>query len=220
MTLDDYLRLITTQHREAPRFIATLSAAVGGALQAGASLEALLAAFDIDSAVGVQLDIIGVWVGRDRNIATPLEDVYFTWDDTDATGWDSGVWRGEFDPDTGLTSLPDDSYRVLLKAKIAANHWDGTIPGAYDVWSSAFGDELVIFITDNQDMTMTVTVVTQGLSAVTKALLTGGYIPLKPAGVRVNYEISDGFGPVFAWDTDPETSLLAGWDNGSWSTAL
>ncbi len=219
MVLADYLNLITTEHRDRPLFIASLSAGVAGALEGALSLTDLLAAFDIDSAVGVQLDIVGIWVGRSRQITTPLTGVYFTWDDVDADGWDSGVWQGDFDPDSGLTTLPDDSYRVLLKAKIAANHWDGTIPGAYDVWASAFGDDLSIFIQDNQDMSMTVTVVTPGLSAVTKALLTGGYIPLKPAGVRVSYEISDGFGPVFAWDTDA-TSLLAGWDAGSWSTAL
>ena len=55
------------------------------------------------------------------------------------------------------TGLPDDLYRMLLMAKVAANAWDGTTPHAYKVWGTAFaGTSAIIFIQDHQDMSMTV----------------------------------------------------------------
>lgn len=217
-TVDDYKSLITSEHADKPKYMATigLTASLSAYLQELAA--DLPRQFDLDEAVGVQLDAVGEWIGRSRRIDTPLTGVYFTWDDIASTGWDNGVWQGEFDPDSGLTVLPDDEYRLLLRAKVAANQWDGTIPGAYDIWTTAFTDSLIV-IQDNQDMSMTVGVAGSQLSTVTQALLTGGYIPLKPEGVRVNYyAISVDSGPLFAWDAESEA--LAGWDTGSWALEL
>lgn len=216
--VNDYLGLVTSQHRLKPKFIATVSASVSLACELQALLASIPEKFDVDVAVGVQLDAVGEWAGIGRNIDTPLTGVYFTWDDTAATGWDGGVWQGPYDPDSGLTTLPDDSYRTLVKAKIAANRWDGSIPGAYDVWTTVFTGSYII-IQDNQDMTMTVGVAGMQLDTVTQALLTGGYIPLKPQGVGVDYyAISTNDGPLFAWDSD--SPALAGWDLGSWALEL
>ena len=217
-TVDDYKSLITSEHADKPKYMATigLTASLSAYLQELAA--DLPRQFDLDEAVGVQLDAVGEWIGRSRRIDTPLTGVYFTWDDIASTGWDNGVWQGEFDPDSGLTVLPDDEYRLLLRAKVAANQWDGTIPGAYDIWTTAFTDSLIV-IQDNQDMSMTVGVAGSQLSTVTQALLTGGYISLKPEGVRVNYyAISVDSGPLFAWDAESEA--LAGWDTGSWALEL
>lgn len=219
MTVDQWLALVTTEHSDRPKFMASLT---GGLEQLRAAFELLVqvdGAFDIDTAIGVQLDILGEWIGRSRNISTPLTSVYFSWDDTALLGWDSGVWQGLYDPTSGLVSLPDDAYRTLLRAKIAANHWDGSIPGAYAVWEGAFGTVPALLIQDNQDMSMVVGIVGPPLDAVTKALLTGGYIPLKPAGVKVNYIASPDTGPLFAWDVVNGTTL-DGWDTGRWGIEL
>lgn len=217
-TEDDYLSLITSEHRLREKFAATV--ALSTSLQC--SLQALAASlpekFDVDTAIGVQLDAVGRWVGVSRNIDTPLVGVYFSWDSTVSDGWDAGVWQGEFDPDSGLTILPDDSYRLLIKAKIAANRWDGSIPGAYEVWTTVFENSYII-IQDNQNMSMIVGIAGEQLDTVSKALLTGGYIPLKPEGVRVEYyAVSPVDGPLFAWDCD--SPALAGWDIGSWALEL
>lgn len=217
-TTEDYQSLITSHHADKPKFMATVAIAA----KVFAHLQQLAAdlprQFDLDEAVGVQLDAVGEWIGRSRRIDTPLTGVYFTWDDVASTGWDAGVWQGPFDPDSGLTVLPDDEYRLLLRAKVAANQWDGSIPGAYEVWTTVFNDSIIL-IQDNQDMSMTVGIAGTPVSTVTQALLTGGYIPLKPEGVRVNYyAISVDSGPLFAWDADSEA--LAGWDTGSWALEL
>lgn len=219
MTKDEYLALITSEHSDKPKFEATVGATVAPLARLQEVLGSLIQEFDIDSAVGVQLDIIGQWVGRPRRIDAPLVGAYFTWDDLASDGWDSGIWKGPFDPDSGLVDLPDDSYRVLLKAKIAANSWDGTIPGAYEIWATIFTNSHLI-IQDNQDMSMVVGIAGQPLSIVDQALLTNGYIPLKPEGVRIQYyAVAPAVGQLFAWDVDASPAL-AGWDAGQWATEL
>jgi hypothetical protein len=219
MTNEDYLNLITSEHRGKEKFEATVVAGVSPFSKLQEVMLGLSADFDIDSAVGVQLDAVGAWIGRSRRIDTPLVGVYFAWDDLASDGWESGIWKGPFDPDSGLVDLPDDSYRVLLKAKIAANSWDGTIPGAYAIWATVFTNSQLV-IQDNQDMSMVVGIAGQPLSIVDQALLTNGYIPLKPEGVRIQYyAIAPAAGALFAWDTD-ESTALAGWDTGQWATEL
>lgn len=215
-TLISYLNLITSEHREKPNFVSTVSASVDPLVSLQNVLAKMPLNFDIDTAIGKQLDILGIWIGRSRYIKTPLVGVYFTFDDTIGDGWDSGVWQGPFDPTSGLVSLPDENYRTLLKAKIAANHWNGSIPDAYKIWTTVFSDSIIL-IQDNQNMSMTVGIISSNFNAIDVALLTGGYIPLKPEGVRIaGYLVSPG--PMFAFDADSD--VLAGWDEGLWAVEL
>jgi hypothetical protein len=196
-------------------------------------LHELRLAFDLDTAVGAQLDAVGVRVGRSRYVRMPI-NTYFSWD-TEKLGWNEAYWRGKYDPASGMTRLPDDLYRLLLYGKVAANSWDGTIPGAYAVWEIAFaGRGGVLFIQDNQDMSMIV-----GIAGIVPdegfiQLLLQGYIPLKPEGVRISWFAllpganggtdgggdggADAAGPLFAWDCDSDA--LSGWQSGSWPRKL
>lgn len=220
MTTDEYLNLIASEHRGKPKFEATVSISVSPFAKIQDVLKSLPAAFDIDVAVGRQLDVVGEWIGRSRRIDTPLVGVYFEWDGAASVGWESGVWKGPFDPDSGLVDLPDDSYRTQLKTKIVANNWDGTVPQAYAIWKSAFGTESALLIQDNQDMSMVIGVAGHPLDIVEQALLLNGYIPLKPAGVCVQYyAIAPAAGSLMAWDVTPNDAL-AGWDAGQWATEL
>lgn len=214
MTSAEYLNLITSEHRPKPNFSATVALNVSASVRVQALLASMGPLFDVDIAVGDQLDIIGKWVGVSRNIAVPISGVYFTWDGTDFTvGWDYGTWQPASTP-SEVTVLPDDSYRILIKAKIAANQWDGTTDGAYAIWDAIF-TTITILILDHQDMSYDLGVVGGTVDSLTLALITGGYIPLKPEGVRVNsYFVAIDSGPVFAWDV--ESDLLKGWEEGSW----
>lgn len=211
-----YLALVTSFHRGKPNFEATLTALFepGTALMNFLSL--LPVQFDLDSAVGVQLDHVGEWVGRTRYIATPLPNVYFSWG-TEGLGWGQGSWRGTFDPVAGLTALDDDSYRFLLRAKIASNHWNGTNDDLPDVLSIMFprNSPTKVFYQDNMDMSMTIAVSGKLPGAVLLALVTGGYIPVKPVGVRINYlVVSVDESPMFAWGVSND--LMSGWGSGAW----
>ena len=209
--VNGYVRLITSQHVTRPRFITAVKALTAPLVEVQRCLRAVGAAFEPDTAVGVQLDQVGQWVGVSRVLRMGLTGVYFSFDE-EGVGFDEGVWRGEYDPMTALARLPDDQYRILLYARIAANHWDGAIPGAYAIWETLFPGSQII-IQDHQNMSMTVGIAGLPLNAVLRALLTGGYIPLKPEGVRVDYyAVGTAPGPLFAFDAESEA--LAGWDAG------
>lgn len=206
-----YLSLLTSQHAQKPRFRATVDAVTRPLLDAATALSGMAAGFDLDTAAGAQLDVLGAWAGVSRVLRLPMTGVYFALD-TDGVGFDQGVWQGRYDPDYGLTMLPDEQYRVLIKARIAANRWDGTIPHAYEIWETLFTDS-VIFIEDHQDMSMVVGIAGIPLDPVFEQLLTGGYIPLKPDGVRVNFfAVGTESGPLFGFDCDSDA--LAGFDIG------
>lgn len=214
----DYLALVTSAFQGKPNFTGVITANVGVPAQVQSLLTQMIPLFDLDVAVGQQLDVIGLWVGITRNVAIPSTGVYFSWDGTDSTlGWDFGSWAPPLAPTT-ITTLPDDAYRTLIRAKIAANQWDGTTDGAYTIWEAVF-PETTILIQDNQDMTYDLAVVGGIIDSLTLALLTGGYIPLKPEGVLVAaYYVSVDTNPAFAWDV--ESTLLGGWDEGSWLREL
>ena len=149
-TVDQYVGLIAPEHSNQPNFVATVSLSV----QPLADMQVLLAAlcdttFDLDKAIGVQLDAVGLRVGRTRFLPYPLQGIFFSWDDP-LRGWDKGIWQGPYDTALGIYQLDDDTYRRLLRAKIAANHWDGTTPGAQAILDIYFNDpDTYVFVQDD-----------------------------------------------------------------------
>jgi hypothetical protein len=189
LTSDAYTSLVTSEHNKRPNFMAMIAVQVQAYVDNINLLRSFAVLFDLDFAAGQQLDMIGVWVGASRNIPIPLTGVYFAFN-TANLGFNQGTWFGIGDSASGLTTLSDDQYRLLLRAKIASNHWDGTVPGAYAIWAIVFKFEpFNILIQDNQDMTMQFTLVGTNIPAVTKALLTNGLIALIPAGVSATYVV-------------------------------
>lgn len=216
----DYTGLVTSQHADKPRFAATIAALVQPLVDAQRLLGTMPAEFDLDTATGVQLDAIGLWVGQGRALTAPLNDVYFSLD-AEGLGLDQGYLKGPYDPSSGVISLADAEYRTLLRFRIAANRWDGTIEGAYAVWSVLFGGGLTLLIEDHGDMSMTVGVVSSTpLDAVTLALILNGYIGLKPSGVRINAYLTPSVSgrPFFGFDLD--TSTVSGLDIGAWGVVV
>ena len=180
--------------------------------------DSLPLSFDLDTAVGVQLDAVGVRVGIGRRLKTPIEGVYFSFDIEDV-GYDQGIWKGKYDPDDGVIDLDDEFYRIVIKAKIAANHWDGTNKTLPAILNLVFNPELGTYasVDDLQDMSMIVGLSGKVPSPLLLQLLTQGYINIKPAGVRVAYYIIPSMdGPLFAFDIENE--YFAGFDTGIWGT--
>lgn len=221
--VSDYVALVSSEHRR-PKFLAMVEASVRPFAEAQAALAMLPQAFDVDTAIGAQLDAVGLWVGISRYLQIPLEGVYFAWD-TEKVGWAEGVWKGRYDPESGLSALDDENFRRLIKARIAANRWDGTVSMAYDAWRLAFADlGSLIIIQDNQDMSMSVGIAGARPDAVFRALLQGSYIPLKPEGVRISwYAVTPDGGKLLAWNCDSDG--LGGWpdeagNGGHWPEYL
>lgn len=219
MTIENYLNLITSEHRDKPKFEATVAVGVSPFAKIKDVLNGLPADFDLDTAVGVQLDAIGIWAGFSRVVSVPLTGVYFSFDTTAQEGWDSGRWKGEFDPENGPTFLTDDEYRLAIKAKILKNSWDGTTPGALQIFSQVFGQDAFIMIQDGQDMTMSILIAGIELSAVEKQILICESLLPKPEGVRLTEVLfTDSEAPIFCFDAESEK--LGGFDRGSWADVL
>lgn len=159
MAIESYLDLVTSQHRDKEKFIRWLSAVLEKADDAENVASSIPNAFHIENAVGAQLNTLGGLVGRSRYLPFQLAD--------------------------GTSPVLDDhNYRVALKAKIAQNQWDGTLPQIYELWSDLF-PEARLKIKDNQDMTMKATIRGElGLQSI--ELVTLGYILPKPSGVQLN----------------------------------
>lgn len=216
--IEKYLNRVTSAHRDKPRYMATMRALLQPLAEVGAAIAAIGGRFELDTAEGQQLDIIGEWVGLSRNLRLPLENVYFSFDIPEL-GFDLGVWQGPFDPDDYLTALPDDTYRSLLRIKIRCNNWDGTFEQAEAIWQEMFAGlpGASGYLIDNQDMTMTLGA-SGIIPAALQAVIEQGLIPLKPFGVRVTYLIHSAPGPVFSFDLD--TAQFAGFDVGYWAGNL
>ncbi len=148
VTVSAYLGRITPWQSEHPRYTATVS----GALQPVCDVQGVLAgipkAFDLDVAVGAQLDVVGEWVGRSRNVRIPIPQPWFTWGDP-VRGWGAGVWKGPYSGTFGVYQLDDETYRRLLRANILAKRWDGTVPGAQAAFDVFFNDpDTYVFVQD------------------------------------------------------------------------
>lgn len=226
--MSKYTELITNYHAGKPRFVAHVDLSTRPLTDASTALQGLITAFDIDSAVGSQLDILGEWIGRTRIVSQPISGVYFSFD-TDGLGWDQGIWQGPYDPDAGYTSLSDDTYRIVLKAKIAINNWNGqndTLPPILE--TALEGSGLKMQIVDNQDMTISVWVFPEeDISQVSLELIAAirqGYLTVKAAGVwsgdiqTPSIETPSVGSRFFGFDMDNE--YIAGFDDGAWEKKL
>lgn len=215
-SIDYYLSLITAEHRDKPKFTAMVAGAVAPFVRIQEVLDSMIPLFDLDTPpVGQQLDVIGKWVNAPRDVQIPIEGVLFEWDGDASVGWDLGIWQDPNIPAVTITVLPDDAYLTLIRAKIAANRWMGTTEAAYDIYEFVFPG-VTILIQDHQNMSFSIIIFGVILDSLTKALLVGGYLPLKPEGVRIaGYFFPFSTDEIFGWDI--EDSQFQGWDVGEWA---
>jgi len=218
MSETKYQRLIPSYNKHKPKFYDHVALITQPFVDIQNALFQQVADFDLDNSVGVQLDAVGLWVGIGRNIATPITGVYFSLDDGEL-GFDAGIWRGRYDAG-GFTALDDDTYRTIIRAKIAANHWDGTTETLSEIYQKIFPDgKTQIFAVDNFDMTMSVYIVGDSVTPVMRAVISLGYLDIKPSTVRIaNYTITTVPGPLFGFDI--QNDFITGFDSGAWGTSL
>ncbi|HCK6705310.1 TPA: DUF2612 domain-containing protein [Salmonella enterica subsp. enterica serovar Typhi str. CT18] len=226
--MSKYTDLITNYHATKPKFVEHIDLVTRPLAETSAAINGLISAFDIDYATGIQLDILGQWIGLSCVVSQPISGVYFSWD-TDGLGYDQGVWQGPYDPDSGYTSLSDETYRIVLKTKIAINNWDGRNDSLPPILDAALdGSGLKMQIVDNQDMTIGIWVFPEtDISSVSLELIAAirqGYLTVKAAGVwGGSIEIPSVETPsegnrFFGFDMDNE--YISGFDAGSWGTLL
>lgn len=208
-----YTDLVPSANQK-PNFLAALSACIQPLADISAFLNGLPSDFDLDNAAGVQLDILGFWIGRARALLLPVSGVFFSFD-SPTLGFDAGIWQ--YGSATSIFELPDAQYRTVLRMKIASNNWDGSIPGAYTILNVLFaGTPYTPFIEDHGNLTMSIGLAGSPPDALTMAILTQGFFDLRPAGVRISDYITPSVpGPMFGFDL--ENDLFAGFDTGGWA---
>jgi hypothetical protein len=241
--LSDYLNLIPAPNNTQPKFMAWVSVLLQGLVDAANVADSLQTLFDLDTAVGDQLDKVGQWIGLTRYITEPLGNLFFSWD-IPGLGWDQAQWSSPFAPRTAaIVALDDFHYRTLLKARVAANQWDGTIEGAYAAWADLFSSEGIQILIQNvapkvfppnplpgantsDGMHILLSLIGPPIDALTKALFSGGYLNMVPASVKVDAYVTQTVPgrPIFAFDVGPTVAgdyfsppvNLGGWDIGCW----
>lgn len=212
---NEYTDLIAGAHVDKPRFTQWVYELTEPLRIARERLAALRQDFDVDSAVGAQLDAVGARVGISRNLPTTLSGVYFALDDVDGIGLDRGVWKGVYDPDDGMTRLGDDTYRAVIKAKILSNHWDGTnktLPQFLSDALSYFGvPTKVLDLQDLQTMHVALHLTKGTTPPIVWELFARRIIDVTAAGVSITIINND---PWFGFDLD--TASITGLDAGHW----
>ena len=155
----------------------------------------------IDTAEGVQLDLIGEIVGQKRELIDTALLKYFAFDgypdaqtygDLDDTSI-GGVFYSLGDPLAGNTLLNDDQYRLFIKAKIIKNSTNATPNQFIEFMQFVFGVDINLVVAEgNAEFTL---MMGRELTSFEKVLLnytsySSGYpsrfVP-KPIGVRVNF---------------------------------
>lgn len=200
--ITDYQALITSEHASKPKFRAMVGFVSQGFVDLQNFENSLQGEFDIDSARWTQLDMIGVRVGLDRNLRATTPGMYVQ------------------APPPGTVPLTDVDFQILLRGKIGANQWDGTIAGAFTYLTRMFGDTgSLLFMIDHQDMSITIAVSGTVPDDSIKAALVGGYMQIRPAGVLANFIFpTEPGGPLFGFGIDNE--FIGGFGHGVWADIL
>jgi hypothetical protein len=221
-----YVSLISSEYQQSAKFIAFLTAALQKLDDVSACADGLVDDFDLDNAVGVQLDTLGVIIGQSRVLTVALTGVFMTWQVTGSTynnlGWGSGVWKDPSNTQTSLVSLTDDLYRLVLKAKVAINNWDGTIPALYEIWNTLFaGDNIQVIIQDTQQMSMILGFSGNVQWPVFQQLVQSGLFSVRPQAVQLlTYICPIPDAPLMIWQTTGSEYNGSGWEAGAWGTLV
>ncbi len=182
-----YSDLITSEHRDKPKFKAVVELLVSGFCDDMKVLGSMPVLYQFNNAQGQQLDRVGVWIGLSRFVNVP---------------------------GTGTVELSDFDYRLLLISKIAANHYDGSFEQYQQILSSLFvGYGFQLIAVDSQAMSIDIYILGATPTPLQLALMNGGFLPPKPEGVRINSVTVVGDNPVFG--VDYENSFISGPDVGT-----
>lgn len=180
-----YTDLVTSEFEKSTKFMSYLETFLDMLSPSVNNLKSFNELFVLDNLIGDRLDVVGSLIGIGREL--PIDD-------------------------SNIPSiLSDQTYRLVLKAKILKNHWDGTYEGLMKIMNYLFPG-VPISIIDNQDMSYSIVIISTEIDDEIYSLITNGYIFPKPAGVRVNYLVYENV--AFGWDSN--TELIKGWDLGTW----
>jgi hypothetical protein len=193
----NYSNLITSEHNQKPNFMNVVGVIVGAGADIVTATQTIQPSFNLLTAVGSQLDILGLWIGQSRDIANVLVVGFFGFSEA-STGLPDGlqepfgelsnpsiggVWYQLGESDSGTTVLNDIAYLTILKARIVKNQWNGTISGIESALAYITGVACSIADTGNLSLSITVPL---PITPLEEALLESLDLIPRPAGVRIS----------------------------------
>lgn len=194
--VSDYTSLVTSEHSVQPNFMATIMALVQPSVDQQKALAAMPGQFDLDVAVGVQLDVVGAWAGISRYIPNAIALAYFGFDVT-ANGQPFGEeglpsigarFYDENEPVAESSELADPEYRFVIRAKIAKNNTKGTNDDFLSALSFLFstpGVVVPVILDDPGTMHISIAV-GRPVTYLEKLLIRQVDILPRPAGVMID----------------------------------
>lgn len=212
--VDETTNLLIKQYWEKPKAKSEIGLNASTWDNVRAFLAALDSAFDLDNAVGAQLDVLGRIVGISRSVPNVIPKVYFGFDNNPI---DKG-FASKFDPmrigapffskfSSAFTDLQlgDSDYRFFIKVKAALNNASGYVSSdrytdIQDVVLSAFDGRA--YVVDNLDMTLTL-YVSPVVSLERLRLIRALNLLPKPQGVRYKVIIQAEPGATFGFANNP-----------------
>jgi hypothetical protein len=222
-----YLSKVPPLHSNKPLFNAELALLLQPLIDAATLVSQLPTYyFDIDTAVGVQLDAVGARVGRTRAVPLPLQNVFFAFDDP-LRGADQSIWYDEdINPGVTYSFMDDDAFRRVLKAVAISNEWDGSVPVAKTVIDTfmlpgtgtfTFVEDKGFAVASGTALEMQMVVGISGVipNIVDVEVLSQDILGIKPATVTVTYLVTSVNGePIFGLDVDND--YVGGLDHAAW----
>lgn len=189
-----YTELLIEQYRPMPKARATVEALVGEVI-ADQIYNSVLNAYNIDTAVGAQLDVIGKYVGVSRYVkGLDFDREYFampSYEDPDPTSY-AGFYAYSDTPIVNYWALyadfvsayqmTDDEMRRFIKYQIRLNKSDMSLQEIDEIMYEYFGADCEV--TDGTDMTVTYAFDPAATDKFIKIVAFVGALP-RPAGVKI-----------------------------------
>lgn len=166
---DNYRKLLIVQYADKPNAIAHINNIIGSLEDVYDLANLFEEAFDVDLAVGKQLDIIGKIVGISRRVPFSVRKNYFGFDDNIINAYPmddkfisvvSYSFKDKFEIPYTTSELIDRDYRLFIKAKIIYNYTKAKMIDNSDRLSMQntidYLFENKAYIVDNQDMSFSI----------------------------------------------------------------
>ena len=187
MTAVNQFPSLVTSYNQKPKFVAMIKALTDGLYSFQELANIVPSLFNIDTAVGQQLDVLGQWIGFPRTLN--ISKQWFSFNEP-YEGFDMGEWYVFGDVPYTSVTLTDQLYRIILKAKILVNNFDGTRPAFEAILNQLFTLSDVTYKIV-QTAPMTLVIHTQGtINQVVFFLLTENIFKIIPMGVSVTWEFN------------------------------
>lgn len=211
---DEYTALLIKQYWEKPKAKAEIELKSSAWEKTRAFLASLDDAFDLDLAVGAQLDVLGRIVGIPREVPDVIAKTYFGFTiNPDSLGFADrfnslrigGPFFDKFSNQYTALQLNDNDYRFFIRVKVALNWASAYVSsldriGIQDVILAAFDGRA--YVVDNLDMTLTL-YVSPAVSEERLRLTSRLNLLPKPQGVRYSVIIQAEPAATFGFSRNP-----------------